>query len=156
MIQFFKLSFFRCKMAEKSIRFYKNLRPTDEHQILLELEINKIQTTLANNQIENQNKASIVWSDFMTKPAPKAILIGVILIVLNTYNGNTTLSSYTKHIFGTVTGSNVSTDLSAIIVAIIQVCLKIKIERSALHSREPLKLAFLIVGRWCFCSFVSG
>lgn len=106
-------------MAEKSIRFYKNLRKTDEHQILLDFEINKIQTTLVNNQIENQNKTSMTWSDFTTKPAPKAIMIGVVLIVLNTYNGNVTLSNYTKYIFDE-TGSTLSTDLSAIVTAVIQ------------------------------------
>lgn len=107
-------------MAENSIRFYKNLQKTDEHQIFVELEFHKIQTTLAKDQIESQNRTSIALSDFMKKPAPKALMLGVVLIVLNTYNGNITLSNYTKHIFDE-TGSNLSTDLSAIVVAIIQI-----------------------------------
>lgn len=116
----YQVKSFLLKLAEKSIRFYKNLRKTDEHQIIVDLEINKVQTILANNQIESQNKTSIKWSDFTTKTSSKAILIGVVLIILNTYNGNITLSNYTKYVFDE-TGSNLSTDISSIIVAVIQI-----------------------------------
>lgn len=108
------------KMAEKSIRFYKNLPQIDEHNVLLEREMNKIRATLADNRIEYENRASIGWSDFTSKTSSKAIFIGIVLIVLNTYNGNITLSNYTKHIFEE-TGSNLSVDLSAIVTAVIQI-----------------------------------
>lgn len=108
------------KMAEKSMRFYKNLRKIDEHNVLLELEMQKIQTTLINGQVNGQSSTSIESGGFTSKISCKAILIGVVLIVLNTYNGNITLSNYTKLIFDE-TGSNLSTDLSAIITAIIQI-----------------------------------
>lgn len=113
------LKFSPLKLAEKSIRFYKNLRKTAQHQIVLEFEIKKIQAALADNEIQNQNKASVTWSDFTTKTSCKAILIGVVLIILFTYNGNITLSNYTKQIFDE-TGSNLSTDVSSICVAVIQ------------------------------------
>lgn len=105
--------------AENSIRFYKNLRKTAQHQFLLELEINKIQAAIADNQIQNRNKTAVKWSDFTTKTSVKAFLLGVILIILFTYNGNITLSNYTKQIFKE-TGSNLTTDVSSVVIAAIQ------------------------------------
>lgn len=105
--------------AENSLRFYQNIRPTDDPK-RLELEINKLKTTLADVQPESGNERSFNWSDFTTKIAQKAIIIGVVLVVMNQFTGVVAMLSYTAYIFEEA-GSSLSPNMSALVIGVIQV-----------------------------------
>lgn len=62
---------------------------------------------------------SLKWSDFTTKEAKKALLIGIVLVVLNQCCGCFALLNYTAKIFEE-SGSSLSPNKSAIIVGVIQ------------------------------------
>lgn len=101
--------------AEKSISFYKNIRKTDEDSNKkLVLEIDKLKMIMADAQRETEaaNEATLKWSDFATKAARKAIVIGIVLVILCMLNG--VFTYYTAAIFKQ-TGSNMSENMSAIV-----------------------------------------
>lgn len=109
------------KNAENSIRFYRNLGKTDDNQNLLDTEIAKMKSILANSDqtMKNNNWRTIEWSNFTTKPALKAILIGLVLVILNTSNGVIPIMTYITYLFKDI-GSNLSANESGIIASAIQ------------------------------------
>lgn len=62
---------------------------------------------------------TIEWSNFTTKPALKATMIGFVLVILNTNNGAITIMTYITYLFKD-TGSNLSPNESGIIASAIQ------------------------------------
>lgn len=86
--------------AEKSIRFYKNIRESDSNK-LLDSEIDKLKAIVADAQHNQTKVESMEFSDFVTKPARRAIIIGIVLISLSQLNGVTTY--YAAEIFEGVT-----------------------------------------------------
>lgn len=107
--------------AEDSVRFYQNLRGKEDETELLEIEMTKLRNSVANtrNDYENDGK-TFKWSDFIENPARKAITIGIVLMFLNQFSGFFAMLTYTGFIF-TEAGSSLSPNVSAIIVAVIQI-----------------------------------
>lgn len=107
--------------AEKSIRFYKNLRESnDDHNKLLYLEIDKLRMILADARRQSivSSDKSLKITDFTTKAGRKAIMIGTVLVILCTLNGVTTY--YTAEIFE-ATGSSMPSNMSAIVTGVVPV-----------------------------------
>lgn len=101
------------------MRFYRNIRPSiSEETEPFKTELEKLRTS---NQTlkKTAEDTSITWSDFSTKSARKAMLIGIVLIWLNQFCGCFAMLNYTANIFAE-SGSNLTPNMSAIIVGIIQ------------------------------------
>lgn len=81
----------------------------------------KLRNSVANtkNDYENDGK-TFKWSDFTENPARKAITIGIVLMFLNQFSGFFAMLTYTATIFEEA-GSSLSPNVSAIIVAVIQI-----------------------------------
>lgn len=92
---------------------------TDEDQRKLDREMNKLKVTLDDIDTDQSNRESVKWSDVTTGIGRKALSIGVILVGLNVFSGVFAMTSYTTTIF-LETGSNMSPNLSTIIVGVIQ------------------------------------
>lgn len=101
---------------KKSIRFYQNLSGKDSDYDILQSEISKLQNTISDVKTEN----SLKWSDLTTRPARRAILIGVILSAINQFSGCFAMLNYTSTIFQEA-GSNMSSNESAIVVGVISI-----------------------------------
>lgn len=106
--------------AENSLRFYQNIQNTEEDRQLLDLEMNKLRVTLADVDSESGKDQSLKWTDFTTKVAQKALLIGVVMVSMNQLTGVVAMLSYTATIFEEA-GSSIPPNMSAIIIGIIQV-----------------------------------
>lgn len=73
------------KDAEKSIRFYQNMQKNHDYE-LLQLEINKLKSAFDSSKSEKPNDAnSLKWSDLTSNPGRKAMIIGIVLMVLNQF-----------------------------------------------------------------------
>lgn len=73
-----------------------------------------------NGDDSKQNeKMSMKWSDLVVKPGSKAMIIGIVLVLLNQFGGCYAMMVYTATIFE-MAGSNLTPNMSAMIVAIIQ------------------------------------
>lgn len=94
------------------------MREGSEDDQLVELEINKLKKNI--NHEEKSAENTMKWSDLKTKPVQKAMTIGVVMVALNQFSGCVAMLNYTATIFEEA-GSNMSPNLSAIIVGIIQV-----------------------------------
>lgn len=113
--------FFSLQDAENSIRFYKNIDKTHENcDKIIQQEIRKLRTTIADDQNANDIKASVKWSDFTTKIARKALILGIVLVMLYIWNGVYGLSGYIATIFQQ-TGSTLSPNMSAIVLGVCQI-----------------------------------
>lgn len=110
--------FLSLKEAKQSIQFYKNMQETDSDSKVLELEISKLKTMLDHNLSESNNK--IIWTTESIEITRKAMIIGVVMVVLNIFNGVEPMTYYTANIFQD-TGSNLSPNMSAIIIGVFQV-----------------------------------
>lgn len=84
---------------------------------MLQLEINKLKNSLG-GKIE-MAKGSLTWSDLTSGPGRRAMTIGIVLILLNQFCGCFAMLNYTANIFQAA-GSSMSPNMSAIVVAIIQ------------------------------------
>lgn len=102
--------------ATKSIKFYQNLNEGDSEKIRLEL--NKIKMLLC--KMEKCDKVSFNWSDLVTNPGRKALMIGAILAMLIELCGSSTTSTYGAKIFQEAE-SIVSPNMSVILVQIIHI-----------------------------------
>lgn len=98
--------------VRKSIQFYRNV--TDQSTIIND-EMDKLKRQLG----ETKTKNPINWSQLLTNPSRKAMVIGVVLAVLNHISGSYALITYAAVIFRE-TGSIFSSNESALIIAIIQ------------------------------------
>lgn len=104
--------------TEDSIRFYQNLRGKIGEVQSLELEMTKLRNSIGNTA--NAHGNSLKWSNFTENPARKAITIGIVLVILNQFSGFFAMLNYTGFIFKEA-GSSLSPNVSAIIVAVIQI-----------------------------------
>lgn len=82
----------------------------------LQLEINKLKNSFG-GKIELGT--GFKWSDVTTGPGRKAMTIGIVLVLINQFCGCFAMLNYTASIFRDA-GSTMSPDMSAIIVAVIQ------------------------------------
>lgn len=109
--------------TEESIRFYQSMRRNTKDYRLLQLELNKLQSTLGDsdtNESETKEKKSFKWSDLTTRPGSKAMTIGIVLALLNQLCGCFAMLQYTATIFEEA-GSSMHPNVSAIVVGVIQV-----------------------------------
>lgn len=107
--------------AERSVRFYKSLRESnDDDNKMVHLEIDKIKLILADARRQSivTSDTSLKWTDFTTKAGRKATGIGIVLVMLCTLNG--VFTYYTAEIFET-TGSNMPSNMAAIITGAVPV-----------------------------------
>lgn len=83
--------------------------------------MNKLKNTYGDTTV-NKNKVNdeLKWEDFTSKASRKAITISVVLVTLNQLCGTFSMLSYTATIFK-VSGSNLSPNMSAVVVGIIQI-----------------------------------
>lgn len=105
--------------AEQSLRFYRNVRPsTSDETEPFKSELEKLR--LSNQTLRKSHEnTTVTWSDLTSVSARKAITIGVVLVWLNQFCGCFAMLNYTANIFAE-SGSNLSPNMSAIIVGIIQ------------------------------------
>lgn len=85
---------------------------------LLQLEMSKLKNSIGETN-EKSNGNPFNWSDLTRAPGRKAITIGIVLAALNQFCGCFAMLNYTASIFGEA-GSNMSPNMSAIIVGVIQ------------------------------------
>lgn len=84
----------------------------------LQLEINKLKNSFG-GKIELGT--GLKWSDVTTGPGRKAMTIGIVLVLINQFCGCFAMLNYTASIFKEAgSGSTMSPNMSAIIVAVIQ------------------------------------
>lgn len=106
--------------AETSLRFYQNIRNTEKDRLWLETEMNKIKWIVDENQ--NQNGSSMGFSlrlsHFTTKTARKAFAIGIVLVILSTCTGSSTIFMYATLVFKE-TGSSLSPNVSTIMLGVV-------------------------------------
>lgn len=73
-----------------------------------------MQSTVSEVKSEN----SLKWSDLTKPPAPKSLIIGIVLSGLNQFCGCFAMMNYTANVFEEA-GSNLSPNVSAIVVGTI-------------------------------------
>lgn len=95
------------------------MHDTVEDRKKLDFEINKLRITLDDLETESTSKESFKWSDVSTGIGRKALLMGIVLVGINVFSGVFAMTTYTANIFEE-TGSNLSPNISAIIVGFIQ------------------------------------
>lgn len=107
--------------AERSIRFYKNVCENHENcNRIVQQEIKKLKTIIDHGQATNNERASLKFSDFTTKIARKAIIIGLVLIGVSKWNGTYALSAYTANIFKEMGSTLIPPEMSAIVTEVVQ------------------------------------
>ncbi|KAG4076493.1 hypothetical protein HA402_014457 [Bradysia odoriphaga] len=109
----------KIKEAEKSIRFYKNLRANPEANKIVQIEMENIKSEMTLAQTDMANKSSAKLSDFFTNPGRKAMIIGIVLAALNHLTGSFVLIAYAGTVFQK-SGSALSPNDSALIIGFIQ------------------------------------
>lgn len=83
---------------------------------------------LAGSNQSSDNCQKFEWSNFTTRPALKAIMIGLVLVNLNVNNGVPTIMTYITYLFKDI-GSSLSPNELGIIASTIQligVCIAAK------------------------------
>ncbi|KAH8403341.1 hypothetical protein KR222_011076 [Zaprionus bogoriensis] len=136
----------RPKEAEKSLRYYRNIRSRaskELHEDLL-LELHKLRATENTEKLDDEADDNIVTlADFTEKKARKACLIGLGLLTANQACGCFALLNYTALIFSE-SGSSLTPTIAAIIVGVIQ--LVGTYVATVLVERAGRKLLLLISG----------
>lgn len=93
------------------------------------------------------DRKSMKWSDLVTGPGRKAITIGIVLSALNQFGGCFALLNYSGIIFEE-SGSNMSVEMSTIIVGVIQLfgtcALIFLVDRAGRKVRERMLIIFEI------------
>lgn len=113
------LIYYYSQEAEKSIRFYRNIRGNNVDCALIQSEIDKLKCIVGDMETRNSKENSMKWSDIITNPGRKSMIIGIFLATLNHFSGSFALISYTATIFEN-TGSFMSSNDSALVIGIIQ------------------------------------
>lgn len=75
------------------------MRGTNLNDKHLQTEIDKLKSALNETHNETTSRNSLRWSDFTASPAPKAFIIGIVLVALNQFSGVAPMLSYTANIF---------------------------------------------------------
>lgn len=105
------------QQAKKSIKFYKNKNDAVESEICeIDQEIDKIMRMLDQNTKTGEDTE---WTPEKIVIARKAIIISIVLVVLYIYSGIMPMFAYVATIFED-TGSTLSSNMSAIIIGLIQ------------------------------------
>ena len=115
-----ELFYSKFQEAEKSIRFYQNIHGTDNNndRKTISFEIDRLKGIINDLHIQSADN-SFDWSELKTKIAQKALLIGLVLVVLNQFSGVVAMMSYTANIFQEA-GSSLSPNMSSIVTSAIQ------------------------------------
>lgn len=93
---------------------------TSSNYELVQQEISKLKNVFGSIIDENSTKKNpLKMSDFKSKAARKALIIGVMLAALNQFCGCFAMLNYTASIFKE-SGSNLEPNMSAIVVGAIQ------------------------------------
>lgn len=87
---------------------------------MVEIEITKLKSTVNDGEMKKSNENTFEWSDLKKKTVQKAMTIGIVLVALNQFSGVVAMLNYTATIFQEA-GSNMSPNMSAMIVGVIQV-----------------------------------
>lgn len=104
---------------EKSIKFYNNLSDTEIDRKKLDLEIEKLNKILSEARTKANEKQSLKLSSFTSGVGRKGMIISITLVLTGAFCGATAMYSYTASIFQ-MTGSNLSPNLSAVVIGLIQ------------------------------------
>lgn len=119
------------------------MRSPTTDQKLIDMEIERLRSTLNNDVQKKSNQSSFKWSDFLVRPGRKALIIGIVLAALNHITGSYALLNYTATIFE-ASGSIISPNESALVVGIIQLIgtfiVPILIDRSGRKVSESIML----------------
>ena len=113
----FFLSKHKIDKAKLSLAFYRGIQ--EETSVLPECFVTEISKYNDQAVTEDVESKKVTVQDFFTKAAFKGIIISVFIIMLPPLSGNIAFMSYTDHIFQEA-GSKLSSDISSIIVALIQ------------------------------------
>lgn len=106
------------------------------------MEINKIKSAISVDEM--QKSKSFEWSDFKMKTVQKAMIIGFVLVVLNQFSGVVAMLTYTANIF-VEAGSNLSPNMSAIVVGAIQLFSTIITTNLVDRAGRKVSLFFLLI-----------
>lgn len=112
------LTVLNLQKAEKAICFYRNIRKETKYSEILRLEMERLKSVVDEPDTNKQDKSSMKWSDLMTRPARKAMLIGIVLSSLNQLSGCFALLNYAAILFQE-SGSNLSPNNSTIYVGVV-------------------------------------
>lgn len=127
----------------KSVKFYENLSESEKDHKLLELEINKLKSSLGNSNTTKGTSSQPSWADATSGIVLKTMIIGTVLVVLNTCNGTIAISGYMSNMFED-TGSNMSPNMSAIVIGVIQLigtCVAMKlVDRFGRKVNEEMEI----------------
>lgn len=107
----------KLQKAEKSTRFYQNIRSQSSE--LLQIEMKILENTVNEKKTKNDNENVNKWSELLSRRGRKAMTIGLVVSALNQLSGCVAMLSYTATIFKEA-GSALSPNESAIIVGTIQ------------------------------------
>uniref|UniRef100_A0A336MU94 CSON006792 protein n=1 Tax=Culicoides sonorensis TaxID=179676 RepID=A0A336MU94_CULSO len=123
----------RPKEAENSLRYYRRIKISDNDTEIIQEELSALFSFKTENSSTKSNEdSSLKFSDFTTRHARKAILIGVFIVIYNQLSGVFAMLNYTATIFEK-SGSSLSPNNSAIVGAGIQLlgnyCATMTIER---------------------------
>ncbi|KAG4074992.1 hypothetical protein HA402_014571 [Bradysia odoriphaga] len=113
------LSMNRTEEAEKSFKFYRNIKRKSQTTDLFRNEFNELKQKFSEKNEKSIAASSLAWRDFSPRASRRALFIGIMIIVINECSGAFILLSYTATIFAN-SGSILSPNLSAIIVGVIQ------------------------------------
>lgn len=86
--------------TEEAIRFYRNIRKTDVHQLETLEELAKLKQAAAYDGVEALQRSSLRWADFKTQHARKAIIIGTTLMALATFDVSPEMTSRVMRAIG--------------------------------------------------------
>lgn len=95
------------------------MRKNDVNLKFIQMEISRLKCICDEGITQANDNNSWDWRDLMTAPGRRAMTIGIFLIVLNQCCGCFAMLNYTANIFKEA-GSNMSANVAAIIVGIIQ------------------------------------
>jgi hypothetical protein len=101
------------KLAEKSLRYYRNVKNPGDPNIEFEMK------TLTSSS-DTTTKSGLKLNDFVGRHARKAITLGIFLMALNQFCGCFAMLNFTAMIFKEA-GSSLSANISSIIVGCIQI-----------------------------------
>ncbi|KAL7741778.1 hypothetical protein ACLKA6_000386 [Drosophila palustris] len=101
--------------AEKSFRYYKNIKETDRASAISEFEDMKKKLTEDDKLLH-----SVTIKDFFSRSALKAYAPAAVLLILNQFSGLFAMVSYMSDIFD-MSGSTMDPDTCTIIIGIVQI-----------------------------------
>lgn len=86
---------------------------------MLQAQIDMLKDSVVDKKSNESQKSTTNWSDLMTNPGRKAMIIGITLAALNQLSGCFAMISYAASIFEAA-GSTLAPNTSAIIIGVIQ------------------------------------